>query len=72
MMNLEKLTEKRQSIVRKILQLENDLKKPLKMDQEANAREEGNRERLNGVYRVEKNNLDRLDAEIASIKSNKK
>lgn len=68
MMNIKKLVEKRQKLVKKILQLEGDLKKPLKMDQDANAQEEGNRERLNGIYRVEKENLDKLDAEIESSK----
>lgn len=67
MINLEKLKEKRQEIVKKILQIESDLKKPLKMDLDDNAQEEGNREVLNSIYKVEKDNLAKLDAEIESI-----
>jgi hypothetical protein len=68
MINLEKLHEKRQEILKKILQIESDLKKPLKMDLDDNAQEEGNREILNGIYKVEKDNLDKIDKEIESIR----
>jgi hypothetical protein len=67
MINLEKLKEKRQKILMKILQIESDLKKPLKTDLDDNAQEEANREILNGIYKVEKENLDKLDAEIKSF-----
>lgn len=69
MLNLEQLMKNRQNVLRKILELENDLKRPLKMDQDANAQEEGNRETLNGIYSIEKKNLDKIDAEIKGIKS---
>lgn len=66
-MKLKELNLKRQELLLKINQLESDLKKPLKMDLDANALEEENREILNGLYRIEKENLQRIDAEIESI-----
>ena len=69
MLNIKKLLETRQNILIKVLELENELKRPLKMDQDANAQEEGHRESLNGIYKIEKTNLEKLDAEIKSFRS---
>lgn len=61
---LKKLTERRRELKERIKHLENDLKKPLNHDLEANALEEEDREFLNGLYRIEKENLAQLEAEI--------
>lgn len=68
MTQLSILNEKREKLVTKISELEFDLKKSLRKDEDDNALDEENREILNGVYSVEKENLKNLDAEIESIK----
>lgn len=62
---LKELIEQRRKLQERIKQLENDLRKSLDQDPEANALEEKNREFLNGLYRVEKENLAKLDADIS-------
>ena len=61
---LKDLEEQRRKLEGRIKQLENELKKPLKNDYEANALEEENREVLNSLYRVEKENLAKINADI--------
>lgn len=61
---LENLKKKRQNFEERIKRLENELKKPLTMDPEDNAIDEEDREILNSLYRIEKENLAKIDAEI--------
>jgi DNA-binding transcriptional regulator GbsR (MarR family) len=68
MTQLSVLNEKREKLITKIGELEFDLKKSLRKDEDDNALDEEHREILNGVYKVEKENLKNLDAEIESIK----
>ncbi|MGZ3788180.1 MAG: hypothetical protein ACXVLQ_06630 [Bacteriovorax sp.] len=61
---LKELMEQRQKLIERIMHLENDLRKSMDQDPEANALDEENREFLKGLYRVEKENLAKLDADI--------
>lgn len=67
-MNLKKLEEKRQKLEKQVLKSESDLKKPLKKNLDANALGEENREKLKGVYKIEKKNLEKLNEKIQSNK----
>lgn len=64
MTELKKLREERRKLEERIKRLENELKKPLSNDLEEDAVEEQNREILYSLYQVEKENLNRVDAEI--------
>ena len=66
-MTLEQLQLKGQEIRQRILKYENDLKQPLKRDLDDNAVEEGNREITYGLYKVEKENLERIEADILEL-----
>ncbi|MGZ3596397.1 MAG: hypothetical protein ACXWMS_00845 [Syntrophales bacterium] len=64
---MDKLIEligQRQKLRERIKHLENDLKKSMDQDPEANALDEKDREFLQGLYRVERENLAKLDADI--------
>jgi RNA polymerase-binding transcription factor DksA len=58
------LLEQRKKLRERIKHLENDLKKSLDQDPDANALDEENREFLENLYKVEKENLVKLDADI--------
>lgn len=62
------LKEQRKRLEERIKRLENDLKSPLSKDMEEDAVETKNRDVLYSLYRIEKQNLARIDAEI--MKSN--
>ncbi|MGZ3789232.1 MAG: hypothetical protein ACXVLQ_11955 [Bacteriovorax sp.] len=64
---MDKLIEligQRQKLRERIKHLENDLTKSMDQDPEANALDEKDREFLQGLYRVERENLAKLDADI--------
>lgn len=65
MNKLKKLIEERRKLQDRIKRLENDLKKPMDQDPEANALDEGNLDFLKDLYKVEKENLEKLDADIS-------
>ncbi|MDD4974568.1 MAG: hypothetical protein PHY93_09480 [Bacteriovorax sp.] len=65
---LKDLIEQRQKLEERIKQLESELKKPLTADSEESAVEEDNREIIYGLYQVEKENLDRVNADINESK----
>lgn len=64
---LKELKEKSLELEKKIKKLESDLKIPLKKDLDENALGEENREVLLGIYKVEKENLDRIKKEISNL-----
>ena len=66
-MTLEQLQLKGQQVRQRILKYENELKQPLKRDLDDNAVEEGNREIIYGLYKVEKENLEKIEAEILEL-----
>lgn len=66
-MTIEQLQLKGQQIRERILKYENDLKQPLKRDLDDNAVEEGNREIVYGLYKVEKENLMKIEADILEL-----
>lgn len=66
MEKLEALEEKRKTIIDRIRSLERDLKTPLSKDPDEDAVETKNRDILYSLYRVEKQNLARIEAEIMS------
>ncbi len=66
-MTIEQLQLKGQQIRERILKYENDLKQPLKRDLDDNAVEEGNREIIYGLYKVEKENLMKIEADILEL-----
>lgn len=61
---ISKLREERRKLEERIRRIEGELKKPLTNDMEEDAMDEDRREVLYGLYQVEKENLNRLDAEI--------
>jgi RNA polymerase-binding transcription factor DksA len=65
--SLEDLKKKRLKLEERIEHLEDELKKPLKMDPDANALGEENREVLNSLYQVEKENLIKINNDIKKI-----
>jgi hypothetical protein len=68
--HLDKVTDLKEKAVQlenKIKKLESDLRTPLKKDLDENALEEGNREILLGLLKVEKENLDQVKKEIANL-----
>lgn len=66
---LKELKEKALQLENKIKRLEKDLKTPLKKDPDEMALGEENREILMGIYKVEKENLDRIKKQIADLLS---
>ena len=66
-MTIEQLQLKGQQIRERISKYENDLKQPLKRDLDDNAVEEGNREIIYGLYKVEKENLMKIEADILEL-----
>ena len=66
-MTIEQLQLKGQQIRERISKYENDLKQPLKRDLDDNAVEEGNREIVYGLYKVEKENLMKIEADILEL-----
>lgn len=66
-MTLEQLQLKGQQVRERILKYENDLKQPLKRDLDDNAVEEGNREIIYGLYKVEKENLLKIESDILEL-----
>ncbi len=62
---LKELIEQRQKLSERIKHLENDLRKSMDQDPEANALDEKNIEFLKGLYQVERENLAKLDADIS-------
>ncbi|MDO9180923.1 MAG: hypothetical protein Q7U04_00880 [Bacteriovorax sp.] len=61
---LEKLKKQRFQIEERIKQFEHDLRKPMSIDSDECALEEEDLDILYGLYQMEKENLNRLDAEI--------
>lgn len=66
-MTIEQLQLKGQQIRERILKYEDDLKQPLKRDLDDNAVEESNREIIYGLYKVEKENLMKVEADIQEL-----
>lgn len=66
-MTIEQLQLKGEQIRERILKYENELKQPLKRDLDDNAVEEGNREIIYGLYKVEKENLLKIEADILEL-----
>ena len=66
-MTIEQLQLKGQQIRERISKYENDLKQPLKRDLDDTAVEEGNREIVYGLYKVEKENLMKIEADILEL-----
>jgi predicted nucleic acid-binding Zn-ribbon protein len=64
MNELQDLKEKHRKLEIRLKEIEDKLRKPLKKDPDANAIEERDREVLNRVYQIEKDNLARIDAKI--------
>jgi uncharacterized protein (DUF3084 family) len=64
MNELQDLKEKHRKLEIRLKQIEGELRKSLKKDPDANAIEERDREVLNRVYQIEKDNLARIDAKI--------
>ena len=64
---LEDLRIKHQKIIERILKFEEDLKQPLLRDLEDNAVEEGSREIIYGLYKIEKANLAKIEADIREL-----
>lgn len=64
MTTLEDLKEQYQKLEERIKRLETDLKSPLSKEADEDALETKNREVLYGLYKVEKQNLARLEAQI--------
>lgn len=64
MTTLEDLKEQYQKLEERIKRLETDLKSPLSKEADEDALETKNRDVLYGLYKVEKQNLARLEAEI--------
>ena len=64
---LIQLREKHQKISERILKFEEDLKQPLLRDLEDNAVEEGSREITYGLYKIEKANLEKIEADIGEL-----
>lgn len=65
--SLEDLRLKHQKITERILRFEEDLKQPLLRDLEDNAVEEGSREIIYGLYKIEKANLAKIEADIREL-----
>ncbi len=64
----KELEDQRNKLAERILSLEKDLKSPLSQDVEEGALDMKNREILYGLYRVEKQNLERIESEIRKLK----
>lgn len=64
MIKLEDLKEQYQKLEERIKRLEADLKSPLSKEADEDALETKNRDVLYGLYKVEKQNLARLEAQI--------
>lgn len=64
MTTLEDLKEQYQKLEERIKRLETDLKSPLSKEADEDALETKNRDVLYGLYKVEKQNLARLEAQI--------
>ncbi|MBC7714600.1 MAG: hypothetical protein H7177_14740 [Rhizobacter sp.] len=64
---LEDLRKQYRNMQERILKYENDLKQPLATDEEDSAVEEAGREVLYGLYKVEKENLAKLEADIREL-----
>jgi hypothetical protein len=64
---LEDLRKQYDRMQMRILKYENDLKQPLAKDEDESATEEANREVLYGLYKVEKENLARLELDIKEL-----
>lgn len=67
MNKLEELRIKSQKIRERILQIENELRQPLKPNPDDSASEEGNREVIYRLYQVEKENLNKIEADIREL-----
>ena len=64
---LEKLRKEYATMQERILKYENDLKQPLAKDEDDSAVEEAGREILYGLYKVEKENLTKLESDIKEL-----
>lgn len=64
MTTLEDLKEQYQKLEERIKRLETDLKSPMSKEADEDALETKNRDVLYGLYKVEKQNLARLEAQI--------
>ncbi|MBC7428592.1 MAG: hypothetical protein H7336_08280 [Bacteriovorax sp.] len=65
--HLEDLRRQYRNMQERILKYENDLKQPLAKDEEDSAVEEAGREVLYGLYKVEKENLAKLESDIKEL-----
>ena len=64
---LEDLRQQYKNMQERILKYEEDLKQPMATDEEESAVEEASREILYGLYKVEKENLLKLEADIKEL-----
>jgi hypothetical protein len=68
LVTLKKLEEKKRGFEERIIHLEEELKKPLKQNDDECAIEEENREVLTMLYKVEKENLLRVNSQINEVR----
>lgn len=66
-MTIEQLRLKGAQIRERLLKYENDLKQPMKRDLDDNAVEESSREIIYGLYKVEKENLLKIEEDILEL-----
>ncbi len=64
---VEILREKYENTQKRVLKYESDLKKPLEKDEEDNAVDESAREVLNGLYKIEKQNLLKIETALKEL-----
>jgi RNA polymerase-binding transcription factor DksA len=64
---LEDLRKQFRNIQERVLKYENELRQPLAKDLEESAVDESSREILYGLYKVEKENLAKLESEIREL-----
>lgn len=66
-MTIDQLRVKSAQIRERLLKYESDLKQPLRRDLDDNAVEESSREIIYGLYKVEKENLLKIEEEILEL-----